>query len=66
MNWASFWRGRTAGAVMSGSAGTPAIAKAEKRIVETAERAYRQDIISIRFSVVQDERTRGVAERADG
>jgi hypothetical protein len=51
---------------MVGSAGTPAMAKAEKTIVERVESVYRPDIVGFGVVSVQDEQTTGVAERVTG
>jgi hypothetical protein len=61
MNPALFCRGRTAGAVMVGSAGTPATAKAAKVKAERADKVYRPDIVGIKFAVEQ-----GVNDRRRG
>jgi hypothetical protein len=61
MNPALFCRGRTAGAVIVGSAGTKATAKAAKGKAERADKVYRPDIVGIRFAV-----EKGVNDRRCG
>jgi hypothetical protein len=50
MNWASFCRGKIAGAVMVGSAGTAATAMAAKATVERTGFAYLLDIMVVACS----------------